>query len=188
MNTIITSREAILSASRRLVMERGLTALNMRGVAAACGVAVGSVYHYFPSKDALLLATVEDVWRDIFHLHAQPSFSGFVPCVQWLYQQLREGCARYPGFFSLHSMALSAHARTEGRQRMEQAFDHMRAALLAVLARDPQVSPHAFSPDTLTQEDFVEQILTLVVSALLQGREDCRPVLELARRVLYPPN
>ena len=48
MNKTVTSREAILAASQKLVMEKGLQAVNMRTVASVCGVAVGSVYNYFP--------------------------------------------------------------------------------------------------------------------------------------------
>ena len=57
MNKTVTSREAILAASQKLVMEKGLQAVNMRTVASVCGVAVGSVYNYFPSKAELLTAT-----------------------------------------------------------------------------------------------------------------------------------
>ena len=63
LNKTVTSREAILAASQKLVMEKGLQAVNMRTVASVCGVAVGSVYNYFPSKAELLTATVENVWR-----------------------------------------------------------------------------------------------------------------------------
>lgn len=49
-------------------MEKGLSAINMRTVASACGVAVGSIYKYFPSKTDLIYATVADVWKDIFHM------------------------------------------------------------------------------------------------------------------------
>ena len=59
MNTIVTSREEILKASRKLAMEKGWKAVSIRSVAAACGVSVGSIYYYFPSKTALLTDTVE---------------------------------------------------------------------------------------------------------------------------------
>ena len=60
MNTVVTSREAILEECRKIVMEQGISAVNMRSVAAACGVAVGSIYNYFPSKTDLIGAAVED--------------------------------------------------------------------------------------------------------------------------------
>ena len=47
MNTVVTSREEILRASRELIRRNGWAAVNMRSVAAACGVSVGSIYNYF---------------------------------------------------------------------------------------------------------------------------------------------
>ena len=56
MNKVVTSKEEILAASRELVLEKGIMSLSMRSVAEACGVAVGSIYNYFPSKAELLSA------------------------------------------------------------------------------------------------------------------------------------
>lgn len=67
MNKVITSREELLAASKSIAAGQGLAALNMRAVAAAANVAVGSVYNYFPSKAELVTATVQDIWRGIFH-------------------------------------------------------------------------------------------------------------------------
>ena len=58
MNTIVTSKEQILETSRELIRQQGWTAVNIRTVAAACGVSVGSIYNYFDSKSALVSATV----------------------------------------------------------------------------------------------------------------------------------
>ena len=66
MNTIVTSQEEILKASRELIRQKGWAAVNIRSVAAACRVSVGSIYNYFDSKAALMGAAVESVWREIF--------------------------------------------------------------------------------------------------------------------------
>ena len=65
MNTSVTSEKDILEACRQLVSDKGLSFLNMRAVAKSCGVALGSLYYYFPSKNDLLIATIESVWEDI---------------------------------------------------------------------------------------------------------------------------
>ena len=51
MNTVVTSKDEILRASRELIRQRGWSAVSIRSVAAACGVSVGSIYNYFSSKD-----------------------------------------------------------------------------------------------------------------------------------------
>lgn len=61
MNTVVTSREDILKASRELIQRQGWQGLSIRAVAAACGVSVGSIYNYFDSKADLVGAAVESV-------------------------------------------------------------------------------------------------------------------------------
>ena len=58
LNTVITSKEAIMQVCRRIVAEKGMNALNMRLVADQCGIALGTLYNYFADKDALVLAAV----------------------------------------------------------------------------------------------------------------------------------
>ena len=67
MNLTATSKEGILKASRALIQQNGWAAVNIRAVAAACGVSVGCIYNYFASKTELVSATVESIWNDIFH-------------------------------------------------------------------------------------------------------------------------
>lgn len=47
-------RARILDEALRLMAERGVHATSMRSLAAACGLNVATIYHYFPGKQALL--------------------------------------------------------------------------------------------------------------------------------------
>ena len=86
MNHIITSREEILHISRNLIKEKGWAAVNIRSVASACNVSVGSIYNYFHSKSDLVGATIESVWCDIFHFPKDENiFHSFVNCICLLY-------------------------------------------------------------------------------------------------------
>jgi TetR/AcrR family transcriptional regulator, cholesterol catabolism regulator len=67
----LTERQAarrgrILHASARLARRGGFDAVQMREVAEASNVALGTLYRYFPSKVHLLVATMED---QLQHLH-----------------------------------------------------------------------------------------------------------------------
>jgi AcrR family transcriptional regulator len=56
------SREAALTdALLRIVAERGLDEVSVREVAAAAGVSIGTVQHYFPTKDDMLAAAFNEV-------------------------------------------------------------------------------------------------------------------------------
>src|ERR1700722_53624 len=49
----------ILEAGARILESEGLHGFNTNAVAAKAGVSVGSLYQYFPNKDAILLALIE---------------------------------------------------------------------------------------------------------------------------------
>ncbi len=53
-------RAQILEAARQVFADRGFHAANVAEVAAAAGVSQGTVYHYFDSKEALLMAVYEE--------------------------------------------------------------------------------------------------------------------------------
>ncbi|MFE4060729.1 TetR family transcriptional regulator [Streptomyces sp. NPDC059096] len=59
-------RRRILDATARLACRGGFEAVQMRGVAEEAGVALGTLYRYFPSKVHLLVATMQD---RLDHLH-----------------------------------------------------------------------------------------------------------------------
>jgi TetR/AcrR family transcriptional regulator, tetracycline repressor protein len=61
----VLSRERILAAALRLIDQSGLDALSMRKLGTELGVDPMSIYHYFPNKDALLLAVVQDVFASM---------------------------------------------------------------------------------------------------------------------------
>lgn len=101
MNTVVTSKEIILEASKKLIREEGLNSINIRSVASACGVSVGSIYNYFDSKSELVAATVESIWSEIFHNSGQPFVCcSFVEYIEWLFENLKKGYQKYPGFFA----------------------------------------------------------------------------------------
>ncbi len=107
MNTVVTSREDILKASRKLVKKGTAEGISIRAVATACGVSVGSIYNYFQSKTDLVAATVESIWADIFHTPAEDRvLCSLELYISWLFQRFQYGDKMYPGFFALHGSLL----------------------------------------------------------------------------------
>lgn len=202
-----TSREDILAACRKVVRDRGLSGVSVRAVAAAAGVAPGTLYHYFPDKNALLMAVTADVWREVFDLGAPsgaaadagdaPALAGaapaageedasFVGYVRALFSGARSRLAAYPGFAQAHRLDLVAQAgdAEEGRRRMGAFLGGVERALLAALARDGHVSGRAFAGG-LTPEALVRVVMRDLLALLVLGSEDCDDLLALLRAVLY---
>lgn len=56
-------RQRLLTEARKQIEESGYAATTVRSVATSCGIGVGTVYNYFPSKDALVAAYLLEDWQ-----------------------------------------------------------------------------------------------------------------------------
>ena len=64
-------RAQLLAEARRQTAELGYAKTTIRSVADNCGVAVGTVYNYFPSKESLIASVLAEDWeRSLAELRA----------------------------------------------------------------------------------------------------------------------
>lgn len=185
MNTIVTSKEDILETSRKLIQQQGWSAINIRSVAAACGVSVGSIYNYFDSKAMLVCATIESVWCEIFHRPEDGAvFRDTQACIAWMYGRMEYGCKQYPGFFTLHSLGFMQEDKSDGKRKMQQTWQHILDELCSVLKQDDRIRADAFT-EQFTAERFADVLFSLMLSALLRQDYDPAAILEIVSRTLY---
>ena len=185
MKPAATSKEEILAVCRALIHSQGGQALNVRQVAAACDISVGTVYNYFGSKAELVGAAIESVWYDIFRCsEGQEAFRTTQDCIRWLFARIAYGSQQYPGFFTLHSVNFVSSEKQEGKQQMQQAWQHILTMLCKVMWLDPQIRPDAFD-ENFTPEQFADLLFSLLLAAQLRGQYDPAPVLQLVQRTLY---
>ena len=115
MNPMATSKADILKISRDLIQQNGWAAVNIRAVAAACGVSVGCIYNYFGSKTELVSAAVESIWNDIFHRPEDEAvFQDTLSCIRWMSRQKEYGSQQIPGIFTHHAQGLELQDTDDG--------------------------------------------------------------------------
>ena len=99
MNHRVTSTDIILEKALLIAKREGVDKLSIRKLASACGIAVGSVYNYYPDKDALVTAMAEMFWNNIFsdqerlYTHGM----GFTQFLEWYYSYLHAKMSPYDG-------------------------------------------------------------------------------------------
>jgi AcrR family transcriptional regulator len=59
----VATQDAIIVAAAHIIAKGGLSAFNTNAVAERAGVSIGSLYQYFPNKDALMVALIEHSQR-----------------------------------------------------------------------------------------------------------------------------
>lgn len=185
MNTGITSKEAILEVCRDIVASKGLASVNMRSVADQSQIALGTLYNYFDNKDELLLVTVEEIWKDIFHMDygcsAEQSFTKYV---EYMFECVQKGAESYPGFFSAHSISIANSKKEKAKSTMENCFKHMKEGLVEVLQADGSVSEDAFSA-SFEKLEFIDFVLDNLLLLLVQGKKSCGVLIEIIQRTIY---
>ena len=185
LNTIITSKEAILEKSRDLLLKEGVSALSIRSLANVCNVSIGTIYNYFDSKSDLVSETVESIWKDIFaHSEQDLHFQNIEQCIIWLYQRIAYGLEKYPDFFELHAFNFIGNAKPKGKQLMLKTWDHILEGLNKVLSNDPNIRANAFNK-AFTKEKCANVLFALLITSILKKEANPNVVLEIVHRVLY---
>ncbi len=115
-------RAQIVAAARRCFARNGFHATSMDDVIGEAGLSAGAVYRYFPGKDALVVATIEDT-LDVLHTLVGPSLREATSPGQAVESVLRNALHELgdPGDASLTRVALFAWAEAHRNPAVHQA-------------------------------------------------------------------
>jgi AcrR family transcriptional regulator len=141
------SREAVLDAAEQLIAEHGYEAATVSALVEEAGVPASSVYHYFGSKEGVLLAVMERGAKR--YLAEVPAFARRIGSRQEHLRVLVETAAslldRHPDFLRiLVVMAAQPVSAGEGEvhrvvnRARELALQRLREQMEIVFALDPE--------------------------------------------------
>lgn len=143
--------QRLVEEARRQIAESGYGAMTVRSVAKGCGVGVGTVYNYYPSKDALVAAFMLSDWnacmepvRSCSETSAQPE-----AVLQSVYGALQK-------FLHLHEAILRDEAAAVSFSGSGSRYHSLLRSQLAQPVRK-------FCRDDFTAEFLAEALLTWAV-------------------------
>jgi AcrR family transcriptional regulator len=164
--------EAILDATERLLAQEGAEQATTTRIAEVAGVSVGSLYQYFPSRDALLAAVIERrVERDEQELLER---IGSLGAEATLATVLRAGASllveTYRREPELYRTMVDEMDRVAREQRVQGMIDDAMARTVAML------EPHR---EALAVSDLPLAVYTLVTAQVAVVRDAVRRRPEL---------
>lgn len=146
--------QQLLAEARRQVAERGYSKTTVRSVAGACGIAAGTVYNYFPSKESLIASFVAEDWcRSLAAIRAKSRGSP-KDCLRAVYDELVTFAESHRDLFADPDAAKAASA----------AFLPRHLQLREQLAG--LIEPVAPSADGFTARFTAEALLTWTISSV----------------------
>jgi AcrR family transcriptional regulator len=157
--------EAILEAAAQVFTRHGYAAGTTNRIAERAGVSIGTLYQYFPNKDAILVALTER--------HLQAGESILAPLLGELIERpppVREALERVLGALlelhrhrpALHRILFEEAPRPpQLRDRFESVFELASAALARYLASQPEV--------TVTEVRLAAELVVQSVEAITHG-------------------
>ena len=102
MPKIIENLESkLIEEAQKQLEQTGYSSMTIRSVAKACGVGIGTVYNYFPSKDDLLATYLLSEWKDCIAAISNASHCSDspAPVVRCIFDQLLAFARRHQAIF-----------------------------------------------------------------------------------------
>lgn len=176
-----TLRAVLLSHARDLADAEGIGAVNIRSLARRAGVATGTVYNYFSSKDEILLSLTEEDWaRTLEELRGRLTASSFDGQLEQLFTFLRARIDASAGAL----MRSLGSVDPEGQARMVAMQGTLGQALLRRMDLDPAIRRDIWDGD-FSRERFARFLVAHLTLLLRAPEPDVGFFLALVRRILY---
>ena len=181
----VIDKNKLIDQAYSIAAHEGISALSVRKLAAACGIAVGSVYMYFPTKADLTAAVFtrffgQALFEECCKVDGRGSFTDYV-------RKLRSALGAALGemdvdwFAEMRSLPRSEHEALEAARGPMLA--HMEQGLQYVLDADPAVVRSRLV-GAMSPEKLCPFVLGTIFTSLMES-SDCETLFALLNTSLY---
>ena len=166
MRKTVTSRVEILQHCQNIVLNQGLTAIDIRTVASACHVSVGSIYNHFGSKDELVYAVLTEGWKDIFDTEEDlDQTSSFIDYIEQVYQVLLKKKKDRAGFLNYYSLGLAHKDPDLGLKLFNDTTQELRKTMVDVYRRDASMEQDL---DEKALDEYIHLVFSILMTLLME--------------------
>ena len=147
-------RGQLIAEAEKQIEQNGYSAVTIRSIAKGCGVGVGTVYNYFPSKDVLIATHMLEDWKACISTITDVAATAETPrpAMMCIYDQLN-------GFARRHAVIFHDEAAASG---FSGSFSKYHGTL-----RDQLAQPlRRFCCDDFTAQFIAESLLTWTMAGM----------------------
>lgn len=174
-------RQTLLDTARLLADEEGIERLNIRSIARRAGVASGTVYNYFSSKDEILLALTKEYWQQaLLEMDTAITADSFCEALAEMCCYLKNRMLQSAGAL----MNSLSGVQRAGQESMACAQQELKAILMQRMEQDVEI-PDRIWDENFTKERFAEFIRMNLTELLKAPDAQADFFVGVVRRVLY---
>lgn len=188
-NNLSNHKEVILSQAKKIAVSDGISKINIRTVAKNSGIAIGTVYNYFPSKGDLLISVVTEFWDEAFtDLEGITSTSSnFFDNLEKIYRVLDDYLHHFKENWLNQLALLKADEKVMARKKEEEYFQKVHDKLILLIDRDPDLQDYPWS-EVISKEKMAEFIFDYMLIILKKEKGDLTFFIALLKQILINKN
>jgi AcrR family transcriptional regulator len=174
----VKSRELVLDAAERVMAEHGYDGASVARVVEEAGIPLSSVYHYFGSKDGILLAVMEHGAERFFAELPQPSerLGSSREHVEGLVSTLIDALGRHPNFLRL-LIVFATQPSAAGNGEVREVVSRVRSTALQRL-RQQLALAYGDDPEDPAVAQLARLALATIDGAFVASQTDENATLE----------
>lgn len=157
-----TLRDTLLKLARDIADTDGIDAVNIRTIAQRAGIATGTMYNYFSSKDEILLALTEEYWtHTLVEMRTVITATSFCEQLEEIFVFLREQIDQSAGKLmnSLGSL------EPLGQARMASLQSALESSLIQRMEQDAAIRKDIWN-EQFTKPQFARFIMRNMILLL----------------------
>lgn len=158
----------ILEEAKKIVVQEGVDAVSIRKVATSCGLAVGTIYNYYPTKNDLMICLMADYWNEFLKVMdalTQLPMT-FQEKIRILYEHFQEFIKTFHEFWLNTGSGKKTTEYTENGKRQKQLFVE---ALISKMAGIIETAYPVLIDGGLTYEELGMMIMNHFVALSYGG-------------------
>lgn len=178
-------KDIILSAAKDIASRQGITKINIRSVAKNSGIAIGTVYNYFPSKGDLLVAVIEDFWEDAFKNINWKSFShnNFYDNLETIYNILYTYLSKFKENWLEQLALLKTQEKQLGIQKQNEYFQKIYSRIVTLMDMDEKLKQYQWT-EVVSKEKMAEFIFDNMLIMLKKGETNTNFFMMLLSKIM----
>ena len=173
---IPNAKEKILTSTKELLFKQGFEGLALRDIARASGVALGTIYNYFSSKDMLVASVMVKDWNSTLQnittccneaLSVEQGVRSMYDSITEyvdIYKSIRKEYKKNNYYFGTHHMILR-NQLSEILKKLLVKFDYKEDLVLCPLLAETIL-------DSAVQEDISYNELSIIINRVFKKQEE----------------